>query len=267
MIHFCALVGCVRMKASSKRSSGVRFGQFELDLFEERLLKKGFPVRLENQPFQILATLVDRPGEMVSREELCAIVWPDGTYVDFDEGLNTAVKKLRYALGDSAESPIFIETVPRRGYRFIAPITRNGDSSVLTSAATSAADASGEELNFGRGNGEGAVTSSPSNGRPLVSPSSEFEKRRGSLEMGSLCCSGCLCGTRSRLFGALKDRPEPTAELGQVSGNEAHRQRESRIGCHFCGRALCMLRATRSRALRSLAVPSADAQRSSDPAG
>lgn len=177
MIHFCALVGCVRMKASSKRSSGVRFGQFELDLFEERLLKKGFPVRLENQPFQILSTLVDRPGEMVSREELCAIVWPDGTYVDFDEGLNTAVKKLRYALGDSAESPIFIETVPRRGYRFIAPITGNGDSSVLTSAATSAADASGEELNFGRGNGEGAVTSSPSNGRPLVSPSSD--SRRG----------------------------------------------------------------------------------------
>lgn len=129
MIYFRALVGCVRVKATSKRSSGVRFGQFELDLSEETLLKKGLAVRIENQPLQILATLVDHPGEMVSREDLCASLWPDGTYVDFDEGLNTAVKKLRYALGDSAESPVFIETVPRRGYRFIAPVQTDEDSS------------------------------------------------------------------------------------------------------------------------------------------
>jgi DNA-binding winged helix-turn-helix (wHTH) protein/Tol biopolymer transport system component len=112
----------VRVKATSKRGSGVRFGQFELDRTEETLLKKGLAVRIENQPFQILTVLVDRPGEMVSREELCANLWPNGTYVDFDEGLNTAIKKLRFALGDSAESPVFIETVPRRGYRFIAPV-------------------------------------------------------------------------------------------------------------------------------------------------
>jgi Tol biopolymer transport system component/DNA-binding winged helix-turn-helix (wHTH) protein len=127
VVHCCALLwGCALVKASSKRSSGVRFGQFELDLSEERLLKKGLPVHLENQPFQILAALLEHPGEMVSREELCARLWPDGTYVDFDEGLNTAIKKLRYALGDSAENPVFIETIPRRGYRFIAPVT--GDS-------------------------------------------------------------------------------------------------------------------------------------------
>lgn len=107
----------------------MRFGQFELDLSEERLLKKGLAVRIENQPLQILAALVDHPGEMVSREELCASLWPDGTYVDFDEGLNTAIKKLRYALGDSAESPVFIETVPRRGYRFIAPVQTDGNGS------------------------------------------------------------------------------------------------------------------------------------------
>jgi Tol biopolymer transport system component/DNA-binding winged helix-turn-helix (wHTH) protein len=112
--------------ATSKRSSGVRFGQFEVNLSEERLLKRGLPVHLENQPFQILAGLLERPGEMVSRQELCASLWPDGTYIDFDEGLNTAVKKLRYALGDSAENPIFIETVPRRGYRFIAPVQEDG---------------------------------------------------------------------------------------------------------------------------------------------
>jgi DNA-binding winged helix-turn-helix (wHTH) protein len=110
------------VKGTSRRSSGVRFGQFELDVSEEKLLKRGLPVRLENQPFQILVALLGRPGEVVGREELCALLWPDGTYVDFDEGLNTAVMKLRYALGDSPESPVFIETVPRRGYRFIAPV-------------------------------------------------------------------------------------------------------------------------------------------------
>ena len=109
------------MKASSNRYA-VSFGQFKLDLAEERLLKKDLPLRIENQPLQILATLLEHPDEIVSREELCARLWPDGTYVDFDESLNTAVKKLRYALGDSAENPIFIETIPRRGYRFIAPV-------------------------------------------------------------------------------------------------------------------------------------------------
>jgi DNA-binding winged helix-turn-helix (wHTH) protein/Tol biopolymer transport system component len=114
--------GVCGVKATSKRSPGVRFGQFELDLSEEKLLKRGLPVRLENQPLQILAALLDRPGELVGREELCASLWPDGTYIDFDEGLNTAIKKLRHALGDSAENPVFIETVPRRGYRFVAPV-------------------------------------------------------------------------------------------------------------------------------------------------
>jgi DNA-binding winged helix-turn-helix (wHTH) protein/Tol biopolymer transport system component len=114
--------GCHGVKASSNGGSRLRFGQFELDRPEEKLLKRGFPVHLENQPLQILATLLEHPGELVSREELRARLWPDRTYVDFDEGLNTAIKRLRYALGDSAENPVFIETVPRRGYRFIAPV-------------------------------------------------------------------------------------------------------------------------------------------------
>jgi Tol biopolymer transport system component/DNA-binding winged helix-turn-helix (wHTH) protein len=164
------------MKASSKRSSGVRFGQFELDLSEERLFKKGLPVRLENQPFQILAALVNYPGEMVSREELCANLWPDGTYVDFDEGLNTAIKKLRFALGDSAERPVFIETVPRRGYRFIAPVSPKGQASMPPSA-TWTADASSDELKYG--NGDGAVANFPANGRPVVSPSLEVRRGKG----------------------------------------------------------------------------------------
>jgi eukaryotic-like serine/threonine-protein kinase len=164
-------VGFVRMKPSSKRSSGVHFGQFELDLSEARLFKKGFPVRLENQPLQILTALLDHPGEMVSREELCAILWPDGTYVDFDEGLNTAIKKLRYALGDSAESPVFIETAPRRGYRFIAPVSPSGEGLALESVSPPA-DASADGLN---GNGSGGHTkpSFPANGGPVASPSSD----------------------------------------------------------------------------------------------
>ena len=163
------------MNAFSKRSSGVRFGQFELNLFEGRLFKRGFPVRLENQPLQILCALVDHPGEMVSREELCAILWPDGTYVDFDEGLNTAIKKLRYALCDSAESPVFIETVPRRGYRFIAPVSSDGEALNLPSPR-STKDASCEELSYGNGNGNGTGASFPGAGS-AVSPSSEV--RRG----------------------------------------------------------------------------------------
>jgi DNA-binding winged helix-turn-helix (wHTH) protein/Tol biopolymer transport system component len=160
------------MRESSKRSSGVRFGQFALDLSEARLLKKGFPVRLENQPFQILAALVDHPGELISREELCASLWPDGTYVDFDEGLNTAIKKLRYALGDSADHPVFIETVPRRGYRFIAPVSRNGEPSEGQSAP-STEYASSEGLNHGDENSGRALLGFPGKGRPVVSPNSE----------------------------------------------------------------------------------------------
>jgi DNA-binding winged helix-turn-helix (wHTH) protein/Tol biopolymer transport system component len=102
--------------------SRLRFGQFEVQLSEEKLLKRGVPVRIENLPFQVLSALLDRPGELVSREELRGRLWPNGTYVDFDEGLNTAIRKLRYSLGDSAESPLFIETLPRRGYRFVAPV-------------------------------------------------------------------------------------------------------------------------------------------------
>lgn len=111
-----------RVKASPDGGSRLRFGQLELDLSQEKLLRRGLPIRLGNQPLLILTTLLERPGEVVSREDLRTRLWPDGTYVDFDEGLNTAIKTLRYALGDNADNPTFIETIPRRGYRFIAPV-------------------------------------------------------------------------------------------------------------------------------------------------
>jgi DNA-binding winged helix-turn-helix (wHTH) protein/Tol biopolymer transport system component len=100
----------------------IRFGVFEVDLIEQRLSKRGVLVRIENHPFRVLMTLLERPGEIVTREELRRRIWRDGTNVGFEDGLNTAVRKLRHALGDSADSPLFIETLPRKGYRFVAPV-------------------------------------------------------------------------------------------------------------------------------------------------
>jgi TolB-like protein/DNA-binding winged helix-turn-helix (wHTH) protein/Tfp pilus assembly protein PilF len=100
----------------------IRFGIFELDLRASELRKKGARVKLQEQPCQILAMLLERPGEIVSREELRNRLWQRDTFVDFDHSLNTAIMRLREVLGDSPENPIFIETLSRRGYRFIAPV-------------------------------------------------------------------------------------------------------------------------------------------------
>jgi DNA-binding winged helix-turn-helix (wHTH) protein len=100
----------------------VRFGTFEADLASGELRKNGVKIRLQEQPFQVMVALLERAGAMVSREELQQRLWPSDTFVDFDHSLNTAVNKLREALSDSASNPRFVETVARRGYRFIAPI-------------------------------------------------------------------------------------------------------------------------------------------------
>src|SRR5262249_39411335 len=108
--------------ANSPQSQPLRFGAFELDLRAGELRKQGSKVRLQGQPFQILATLLERPGQVVTREELRNKLWPLDTFVDFDHSLNKAINKLREALGDSAETPRFIETLPKRRYRFL-PMT------------------------------------------------------------------------------------------------------------------------------------------------
>jgi TolB-like protein/DNA-binding winged helix-turn-helix (wHTH) protein/Tfp pilus assembly protein PilF len=100
----------------------LRFGVFELDLRSGELRKHGLRVRLQEQPFRLLEMLLERPGEVVTREELQKRLWPADTFVDFDHGLNKAINKIREALGDSAESPRFVETVSRRGYRFLAEV-------------------------------------------------------------------------------------------------------------------------------------------------
>jgi DNA-binding winged helix-turn-helix (wHTH) protein len=97
------------------------FGPFELDLSSGELRKGGTRVLLQEQPFRLLTTLLERPGEVVSRDELRSRLWSSGTFVDFEHGLNAAVRRLRRALNDSADSPVFVETLHRRGYRFIAP--------------------------------------------------------------------------------------------------------------------------------------------------
>lgn len=104
------------------------FGLFEADLAARELYRRGVLIHLQDKPFQILAMLLESPGELVTREQLQRKLWPGDTFVEFDEGLNTAVRKLRQALGDSPENPTFIETVPRRGYRLIAPVKALGKS-------------------------------------------------------------------------------------------------------------------------------------------
>jgi DNA-binding winged helix-turn-helix (wHTH) protein len=106
----------------------VRFGVFEVDLHTGELRKQGLKVKLHGQPVQILALLLERPGELVTREELKEKLWTGDTFVDFEHGLNAAVKKLRVALEDSADNPRFVETLPRRGYRFIAPVEKAGQA-------------------------------------------------------------------------------------------------------------------------------------------
>lgn len=113
--------------AQSKGSPpGLRFGAFEVDLRAGELRKHGLKIKLQDKPFQILATLLESPGQLVRREELRQKLWPADTFVDFDHGLNSAVNKLREALCDSADNPRFVETLARRGYRFTAPVEEIG---------------------------------------------------------------------------------------------------------------------------------------------
>ena len=126
MLDLAERTGAWDVAVAGQRQGRLSFGTFELDRESGELLKRGLPLRVQEKPLQLLLLLLEHPGEIVSREDLQRRLWPNGTYVDFDKGLNTAVKKLRYALGDSPDKPVFIETIPRRGYRFIAPVSDNG---------------------------------------------------------------------------------------------------------------------------------------------
>src|SRR5438874_12192903 len=104
-----------------------RFGPFEVDLRAGSLRKQDGRIRLQDQPLHVLAALLEHPGEMVTREELRLRLWPADTFVDFDHGLNNAINRLREALNDSADTPRFIQTLPKRGYRFISQVESHAD--------------------------------------------------------------------------------------------------------------------------------------------
>src|SRR3982074_2871050 len=144
------------MQATESRAQTRVFGVFEVDERAAELRKRGVRIKLQEQPFRILCLLLDHSGEVVTREELRQSLWPAHTFVDFDRSLNKAMTKLRFALGDSAESPRYIETIPRHGYRFLAPVHHHpeGAEAATLSASRSAADhpriASREEEEHGR---------------------------------------------------------------------------------------------------------------------
>lgn len=124
-----------------------RFGVFEVDAAAGELRRQGLRVKLNTQPMQVLLMLLERPGELLTREEISRKLWPDGTFVDYEHGVNSAVNRIREALGDTAANPRFLETRARRGYRFIAPVERvvPGESSPPADSGSSA-PASAEDL-------------------------------------------------------------------------------------------------------------------------
>ena len=143
---FSSALGARRQQLSETNAAEryLCFGQFQVDLQREELFKEGSRVRIPSKVFQVLLALVERPGEIVTREALRARLWPDGTFVNYDANVNTTVNKLRLALGDSPEKPMYVETIPRQGYCFLGTVERGNEllktSGVLTIAAADAMD-------------------------------------------------------------------------------------------------------------------------------
>src|SRR5580704_16092686 len=122
MLNSCCLLRSAALAIPAESEQSIRFAEFELDLRTRELHTNGRRSTLQEQPFQILTALVERPGQLVTRDELTKRLWPSDTFVDFEHSLNKAVTRLRETLADSAENPRFIETLPRRGYRFIGQV-------------------------------------------------------------------------------------------------------------------------------------------------
>src|SRR5579872_476040 len=125
-----AVGAIIRADRINPMAAPFRFGLFSADPASGELRKNGSRIHLQEQPFRVLVLLLERAGTLVSREELRKAIWTSDTFVEFDQGLNTAVKKLRQSLGDAADNPRFIETMPRKGYRFIGPVAAEPAASV-----------------------------------------------------------------------------------------------------------------------------------------
>ena len=139
------------------RPQRITFDRFEVDLRSGELRKSGHRIRLQAQPFELLAMLLEHAGEVVTRGEVCRKLWPNDTFVDFDHSLAAAVNKIREALGDSADNPRFVETLPKRGYRFIAEIRREQPPALVVASAADKVTASGLSLDSVGGNCEGSL--------------------------------------------------------------------------------------------------------------
>jgi Tol biopolymer transport system component/DNA-binding winged helix-turn-helix (wHTH) protein len=170
-----------------------RFGVFELDLRAGELRRQGMKVKLQEQPFQLLAQLLEKPGEVVTREELRTRLWPSDTFVDFDHSLNAAIRRLRDALGDSAENPRFVETVARRGYRFLAPVSS--------------------------GNGNGTIAIQTAAVEPVPLPVANFHIWWILAGAGAIAL--VLFGIKFGLFLAQQHGPAPTIRASQLTANPA----------------------------------------------
>ena len=197
------------MPTPAPSSRAVRFGPFEADLSSGELRKHGLRVKLQDQPFQILAMLLEHPGEVLTREELHRKLWATDTFVDFDHGLNNAINRLREALNDSAEAPRFVETLPRRGYRFIAQVDNSAAAPTLPLLDASS-DVNAEALSH---------AASEENPSVEVSPPA---KSRRTIEKFWLAATGvgvaaalvlCLYLVRERRFGAGSIRIQSIAVL------------------------------------------------------
>jgi DNA-binding winged helix-turn-helix (wHTH) protein len=140
-----------------------RFGIFEVDAATGELRRQGLRVKLNTQPLQLLLMLLDRPGELLTREEISRELWPDGTFVDFEHGVHSAVNRIREALGDTAANPRFLETLARRGYRFIAPVERVDSQKDWLQKDLSGKGPSADE---NRSSGEGSTTAASESHAP-----------------------------------------------------------------------------------------------------
>src|SRR5436853_7108673 len=136
-------------QSDTRASAVVQFGIFALNRRAGELRKHGTRIRLQPKPMHLLCALLERAGEIVTRDELKARLWPDDTFVDFESGLNTAVNRLRLALGDSAEHPRYIETLSRIGYRFVAPILEDNAPALPEALAADSPDVPQEAIHSG----------------------------------------------------------------------------------------------------------------------
>jgi DNA-binding winged helix-turn-helix (wHTH) protein/predicted esterase len=203
------------MPDSSSVPRVVCFGAFELDVRSGELRKSGMRLNLPEQPFQVLTTLLEHPGDLVTRDELRQRLWPSDTFVDFEHGLNAAVKRLRDVLGDSADAPRFVETLPRRGYRFVAPVTKDGASiPEVVQSVHEQGDASVVEVHLAAS----PVETAPARSR-LTKPVAAVVA--GSLLLSGLAVAGLLVRNSQVKWARTVALPQIEALVGRAQSDPA----------------------------------------------